>query len=570
MRGVFRLWKLPILLLAMQVPVLFAQEEPIEHAKKNPVMQQVGINTPQQDTSKTPPKTVQRPLPKFDLPEFVITGIASVDLPKLEKIIIDDSAAVSQPMLKSSENILRDRETLGLEMKNRGGYSQAPTSKYSGFAKAGIGTYFTPQAELQFGQSFPEYFYSLGGNYFLTKGYATNTDQSSGGLIASGGTTLTSSMPILWNAALNGRLGYRSESFRFYGSATPDIQRTLSDFQLQTELENQTSNYFPYLAGISLESFSISDSSASKTETRLDLNYQTSFPIASLPVQTKLHFMSATGGLGFMDLSAGVQNCWYGDILFEGSLHLYWAKGMAGQNLVRLCPQLMASYQVTSQHRVFVSYETTFIPMTLASNIIANRFLSAVSIVKHEYVTGAGELGIESNWTEAMRSRVSLNVKSARDLPMFSDSSLQGVWMLAYGGQARIVTFCAEMVAKLNSNDYFASNILLRSTKDSFLGGKIPYAPTIEAWCTANHRFGPSMAVSADVKFVGKRTTDIAGTDSLSISKYAVVDVNGEYTPFDFLRLTVGIKNLTDSQFETWRGYKEFPLTLQIDAQIRW
>ncbi len=517
-----------------------------------------------------PINTAQRLLPKIDLPEFVITGVASIDLPKLEKVIIDDSAIVSQQMLKSSENILRDRETLELEMKNREGDSQTQTNKYSGFAKAGIGTYFTPQAELQFGQSFPEYFYSLAGNYFLTKGYASNTDQSSGGLMALGGTTLTSSTPLLRNAALDGSLGYRSESFRFYGSATPDLQRTLSDSHLQTELENQTLNYLPYSAGISLESFSISDSSASTTETRFDLNYQTSFPIASLPVQTKLHFMSATGGLRFMDLSAGVQNYWYSGILFEGSLHLYWAKGMAGQNLVRLCPQLMASYQVTSQHRVYLSYEPIFIPMTLASNSIANRFLSTASIVKHEYVRDAGELGIESNWTEAIRSRVSLNVKSTSDLPMFSDSSRQGVWMLAYGGQARIVTFCAEMVAKLNSNDYFASNILLRSTNDSFFGAKIPYAPTIEAWCTAIHRFGPSMAVSADVRFVGKRTTDVAGTDSLSISNYAVIDVSGEYTPFDFLRLAVGVKNLTDSQYEIWRGYKEFPLTLQVDAQIKW
>jgi hypothetical protein len=567
-RAVLRLWELLILLLAMQTPALIAQEESIEHAKKNPAMQQVGISTLQQDTNKAPTKTTQQPLPKFDLPEFVITGIASIDLPKLEKIMIDDSVSVPQPMVMSSEKILRDRETLELEMKSRGGYSEAEASTYSGFAEAGIGSYFTPQAELQFGQSFQEYFYSLGGNYFLTKGYAPHTDQSSGGVTATGGTTLMSSVPILRNAALNGNSGYRSESFRFYGSATPDLQRTLSDFHLQAQLENQTLNTFPYSAGISLESLDVLDSSALKTETRLDLNYETSFPIASLPIQTKLHFMSATGGVGFMDLSAGVQNYWYGDFLFEGLLHLYWAKGMEGQNLVHLCPQLMASYQVTSQHRVFVSYESLFIPMNLASNIISNRYLSASSVVRQEYVTGEGEFGVESHWTEAIRSRVSLNVKSARDLPMFSDSSRQGVWTLEYGGQARIVTFCAEMVAKLNSNDYFASNILLRSTNDSFLGGKIPYTPAIEAWCSATHRFGTTMAACADVRVAGERTTDLAG--SVVLPKYAVVDVSGEYTPTDFLRLRVEIKNLTDSKFETWRGYREFPFTMQVDAQIKW
>jgi hypothetical protein len=159
-------------------------------------------------------------------------------------------------------------------------------------------------------------------------------------------------------------------------------------------------------------------------------------------------------------------------------------------------------------------------------------------------------------------------VKSARDLPMLSDSSRQGVWMLAYGGEATIVTFCAEMVAKLNSNDYFASNILLRSTKDSFLEGKIPYTPAIEAWCSAVHRFGTAIAVRTDVRFAGERTTDLAG--GMAISNYAVVDVSGEYSPYDFLRLTAGIKNLTDSRFEMWRGYREFPLTVQIEAQMKW
>jgi hypothetical protein len=151
---------------------------------------------------------------------------------------------------------------------------------------------------------------------------------------------------------------------------------------------------------------------------------------------------------------------------------------------------------------------------------------------------------------------------------MFSDSSNQGVWILAYGGRAIIVTFCAEMVAKLNSNDYFASNILLRSTNDSFLGGKIPYTPAIEAWCSAIHRFGTEAAVSAAIRFEGERTADLAGTAMLS--KYAVVDVSGEYAPLNFLRLTAGIKNLTDSKFETWRRYREFPVTIQIDARIKW
>ena len=567
MRGVFRLWEVPVFLLVVQVSL--AQEEQIENTKKNPTARHVEMKAPEHDTSKTQAKTEQRPLPKFDLPEFIITGTASIDLPKLEKIMTDDSADVPRRILKSSEKIPRDRETLELQMNNREGDPLAQAAPYSGFAKAGIGTFFTPQAELQLGRSVPEYFYSLGGKYFLTKGYAPNTDRSSGGFMAYGGTTLTSSsLPVLQDAGFNSKLGYRSESFHFYGSASPDLQRTFSDFQLSAGLENQTVKYLPYSAGISLESLDISDSSASANETRFDLYYQTSFPIASLPVQTRFHFMSASGGLAFMDLSAGVQNYRYGSFLFEGSLHWYWAQGMAGQDMARLCPNIMASYQISFQHRIYISYEPMFVPMTLASNMIVNRFLSAASTVIHEYIRDAGELGVESYWTEALSSRVLLDVKTVRDLPMFSDFSRQGVWLLAYGGTATIATFCAEMVAKLNSNDYFASNILLRSMNDSFTSGKIPYAPAVEFLCSAIHKFGTTVVVSADARFTGERTTDLAGTSALS--KYTVVDVCCEYSPVDYLRLSAGIKNLTDTHFEIWHGYKEFPLTMQFDAQIKW
>jgi len=42
---------------------------------------------------------------------------------------------------------------------------------------------------------------------------------------------------MIQNAALDGGFGYKSESFRFYGSTTPNLQRTISDFQLKVGIE---------------------------------------------------------------------------------------------------------------------------------------------------------------------------------------------------------------------------------------------------------------------------------------------------------------------------------------------
>ena len=556
-----------MLLLFIHTTVLLAQENQKEQEKKNPESQNLNIGAPQQDTNNSVPKAVQRQLPKFDLPEYVITGVASIDLPKAEKISFEDVEDVMYTERKSFGNRQRERETIELEVK-RFDASQAELNTYSGMVQAGIGSYFTPQAGFWFGQSLPNYQYTLGGTYHLTDGFAQHTDQSDGSFTATGRTYLASNVPMIQNAALDGGFGYKSESFRFYGSTTPNLQRTISDFQLKVGIENQVTNDHPYSVGISLDNIDVSDSSVSVNETRFDLNLQTALPIASLPLQMKFHGMTASGGLGFMDVSGGIQNYWYAGMLFEGSLHVYWAEGMAGQSLFRLRPHLTVSYPITSKHRMFVLYKPIIIPMTLASNIRVNRFLSAASSIQHTDVSNAGEIGVESDWNEMVRSRVSFGVKSISDLTMYSDSFRQGVWMSVYNGNVTIITFCAEMVAKFESNDYFASTIMLRSIKNSFLGKRIPYFPLIEAGCRVSHRFKTAIVVNADVKFVGEQQTDFI--EKSKVSGYMVIDVSGEYAPLDFMKLSIGIKNLTDTQYKTWKGYPEFPFTMYVTVQVKW
>ena len=547
--------------------VLLAQENQKEQEKKNPESQNLNIGAPQQDTSISGIKAEQRQLPKFDLPEYVITGVATVDLPKAEKIYFEDVEDIMHIKRKSFGNRQRERETRELEVK-RLDASQAELNTYSGMVQAGIGSYFTPQAGFWFGQSLPNYQYTLGGTYHLTNGFAQHTDQSDGSFTAVGRTYLASIVPTNQNAALDGGFGYKNESFRFNGSTTPDLQRSISDFQLKVGIENQATNNLPYSVGISLDNIDVSDSSVSANETRFDLNLQTDLPIASLPLQMKFHGMTASGGLGFMDVSGGIQHYWYAGMLFEGSLHVYWAEGMAGQSLFRLRPHLTVSYPMTSQHRIYVLYKPMIIPMTLASNIRINRFLSAASPIRHTDVSNAGEIGVESDWNEIVRSRVSLGVKSISDLTMYSDSSRQGVWTSVYNGNVTIITFCAEMVAKFESNDYFASTIMLRSIKNSFLGKRIPYFPLIEAGCRVSHRFKTAIVVSANVRFVGEQQTDFI--EKSKISGYTVINVSGDYAPLDFMKLSFGIKNLTDARYETWKGYPEFPLTMYVTVQVKW
>jgi hypothetical protein len=303
-------------------------------------------------------------------------------------------------------------------------------------------------------------------------------------------------------------------------------------------------------------------------EWSLEFYGQRPAPIFSLPLQMNLRFLSASEGLGFVDLSGGIEKYAYAGVLLSGSLHLYWAKGMEGQNTVSLRPHMLASYQVTVNHRVYASFEPRFVSQTRASNMYQNQFLSTSSAIRHTDVSNAGEIGLESDWSLWIRSRFSLGVKTVQDLPLFSDITRQGVWITAYGGEITIVIFCAEMFAKLASNDYFASSLLVRSAKESSLDGQVPYMPAVEVECKGSHNFGPAAVASLRLRYVGERSADFTGKSKLP--RYVVTDVESAYEVLHGLKISAGIKNLFDVKYEVWRGYQEFPLTLQIALQIRW
>ena len=540
-----------------------AQDIPVEGTKKNPESRRVDVPVPKKDSAAASP---ERPLPKFDLPEYVITGSSSAGAPVLEKLSAADDSGSRGWIPRMPESRRRDRTTpdLGPAADALNGSNDT----YSGFIRAGMGMYFSPSAELEFGRILPDFQYTIGGNYHLTDGYAKNTKQSDGSFSAHGSTVLSTENAALNNARITGDAGFRSASFRFYGSTLPELERTLTTYRLGASTENQSGGGFPYSAGFRIRSFSAGDSSRSEGETELQLYTSFTIPVASLPVLWNLDVFTASGGLSYLDASGAVQNYAFAGLLLGGAVHLTWAVGMAGQNILRLRPHFSVVYQFNERHRFYAMYAPGVEPNTLWNMMEHNRYLSSSSVIRHEDVTDAGELGVESRWSTALDTKLSFGVQSIQNLPVYADTGMQGIWLLAYGGRATAVTISAEAVAKLTPNDYFSTGILLRSVRDPFFGGRIPYSPDVEAGCRVSHNFGAAVVVNADVRFVGGQKADPAGKNT--IPGYTVVNVGGDYMPLEHLKFSLNIDNLTDARYEQWLGYREFPLTARAAIQIKW
>lgn len=544
-----------------------AQDRVKENEKKNPEPENLQIVDTVENSAQSTTAANKQKLPAFDLPEYIITGVGSSDIQNVDKVSIDDTTYLVPRKIKSTREDRRDRQSLENEIMS-GKVRQQDGRLYTGMIKGGMGSYFSPQASVWFGQTSSRIQYDIGGMYFLTKGFKENTDKSEGSITADGKMSLLSDGPLFHNSIVNAAFLYKSESFRLYGSVDPHLQRTLSEFNLNVGIENQASSIFPYTAKVTFNNFRVADSSSSVNQSCIDVFIQSPMTVSSLPFQLKFYGMLTQTGIGFLDVSGGIQNYWYGGVEFNGALHIYGAKGQEGQQMIRIRPHIKILYPMTKNHSIYAVYDPQVAPLQLESIIRVNKYLSADSRIKHSNITQAGEVGLESEWNENLSSRVSFGVKTIDDLAMFSDSSRQGIWTTMYGGEATIATFSAEMVAKFNPNDYFASNVILRSTKNSFLNTRIPYFPVIEAGCSISHYFGRTIVASIGLRFVGDRQADLMGKST--VSRYLVVDASSDYRAFDFLKFSLEIKNLTNTKYSVWRGYQEFPITIQLSAQVKW
>jgi outer membrane receptor protein involved in Fe transport len=547
-----------LLLLAGTMSIL-AQE------KVNPEMRSLEVTDSTSNNIQESQPRNERPLPKFDLPEFVITGVAATDLPKFDKLA--PSADIAEPSWTWEKNTYtRDNETIELGVTSRDLFTRTLPLGSTGVARFCEGTFFSTQADVRSAYILPDMRFVFDGNYHRTKGFTDHTDQSGGGIDGTIHTILEPEMEVLRHTELDGGLGYQSEAYHLYGSNVPDRERTTSVFHLGTVLSNNIDSDHFVTAHVNFSTLTVQDSS-SNTENQFQLGAQTILRAWDIPIDTRGEISITSHGVSIVDFSGRVNDLHLSDVFFQAALHLTWAKG-TGQNIVRIKPQVFASYSLIPKYRLFVSYAPEVVPMSLSKILETNRYVSAFTAIQNQDITHAGELGVEALWTDDIRSRAAIRVHSISDYGVFTDSVTKGVWDVQYNGRATIVSFVIETFATLTRNDYFSSSFELQSLHHELYGNNVPYIPSLEFSGYYVHEFTPQISGILTAHCVGKRDADVNGTATLPA--YLTIDMQGKYSVLNWLNVKFEIENLTNTKYDVWQGYQEFPFMLLAGCSVQW
>lgn len=529
--------------------------------------------TPESRRDLTPPLAKSEPsLPSIDLPEFVITGLASIDLPKVEKKMELGSPAGDVhvgPSPIQRERPIGSAPGSGLESN-----ILMPVEKFSGNARLGFGSFRMPTFAAGIVQPLGDAVLGASAHYARSTGFAPWTSWSEGGFAASIGLPVDLTPVGPSRAALSGRFGLDSRTFHWYGRRQPSAGREISSLFGGAGLSGAVGAGWRGALDVDLRSTNVIDTTSTVNEGSSRVQLAADGRVADLPFTAGVELLaSGRSNSAGSAISATVFHAtgrWdpMEGVAITAGVRLGLLKGELGQNETRLFPLIRLQFVINEQHRLVGAYEPSPSPITLVSSIDAHRFLSSRSTLRHAVWTNAGRFGIESDWTQDLRTRFEVEAGTADDLAMVADTAGAGSWNLMYGG-ASTTAFRAECIAKMRGNDYFSATVIMRASTNAASGLHIPYLPSFEGRLSYVAVMAPALTLRASLQIVHEREAAWAGP-SVTLPGYSVVDLHGSYALTSNVTLWTSVTNLMNVVYEHWKGYQEPPFRLSAGAAVAW
>jgi hypothetical protein len=511
-------------------------------------------------------------LPQFELERFVITGAASIDLPDVDKIVIDEP--MGAPELMNPLKAPRDRSTFDFLAGPKESSAQNIRSMTNVLFQASVGTFLTSNIGLWVSLKDADNFVSGDVQYGSSRAYVPFANRSEGHLGVMGGMTFHGPSEWYDGGMLKGSLGYGSKTYRFFGSATPSVTRTVSDFSIGADYNSSKEFLSQYDGHAGFSVAGVSDSSASVTETRFDIGAGYSFVLGSVPIDSRvgLSLLSSNGsGEGTLPLFEGglkTHRIWLGNLFLQGAGQFFVTQGMLGQKLARLYPQLEIGYRFLETTVFSVGYLGRVQFNSLGGLLQLHPYLAARSTIRQTDVPIDIFAALETGWSEYLRTRLSARYQSMRDYPLFTEGGRKGFWTTAYFGTTELSTFQADLFAKFTANSYFTLSLAANSSKNSVTNWKVPYVPDVQLDASVSYEPVQRLTIMPTVRVVDRRVPDLYATTRMKA--YVVFGLRGGYSLLQSLDVFVDFQNLTNSNYEAWNGYRSTPFVLSAGLSIRW
>ena len=532
--------------------------------KPAPPQREVNVEGVKQDSSD------EAQLPKISLPEFDITGHEIVSLGAGTKGLSEDRWTARGTTLADPGKRESPMTSLGSTATPQ---LQVGAAGFTGRVYGGFGSFRTPSFDMRLGVLLPSTGFLLKSGYKSSSGHVPFADYREGHVALTANTRFSIDSRVLREASLSADLGFRGKSFQFYGSPTPDLQRTLKMVGGSIAISSEAGQ-ISYKTGFELRAFNLSDSSRSE-EREASIFFEGERPIDPATIKVSANFwrdshVSASYGQNPFINTVSVSVLYpVGDrIQLNGGLALYHMRGSLGSGAVRVLPAAGVSWLAEDWLSLFARFSPTVQRFTLSALVERNPYVAADAFISHPESSTDVTIGASVEPGRNVRGTTTFKYQQVKNFPLFVESSAGGVWDVEYFGRTRVVEIQGELSVDLTETEQVSLSALFRNTENSETNSAVPYTPKAQLSAMYRYLFPIGITLEARVRVVGSHHTDLNATNS--IPGFVLCDLLAEYGIIP--RLTAGctIENLFNDRQERWRGYAGFPRSGTLFVRYNW
>ncbi len=536
---------------------------------------------------ETPPVTSFRPdttLPKVQVPEFVITGKAEVELPRAYKpsIEIDSSFFQNKDLTGTVLNVPADLSLSRQQLASGNGFPDL-------FVKASIGHYTTANYIVSGAAETKEGWVlngSINGGY--SNGFIPYTMQRDFSVRAGVSKDLKFAQSEVSSNSIG--FGYSRSSYYLYGQiipASPYLRKT-DNVSLGIS-SNMDLGDVPLAIGLNFDRSSISDY-WNAVESSIGLDGSTQIPLpsgwivgnASLyfgnhninqesPSPVPLLYGLVTGlnrSMYHFKVGADYTNASVArDFTYSLGVNYFQYRDESANGIAKIYPDVRVDYKLNGNVAFFASYEGTIRQPTLVSLMSIDRYVDASSALlstqDYAVITLGSRVGISNTVSLTPQFSASLS----RDYPMFVSVPDNSSY-LVYADRATLLSFAVRA-------NYIAENFNADATLQFQRGttstlSSIPNLSPVNFEMNLGYEFVPHLTLHVQMLLLSQRYADLTLTDK--VSSAGLLDAGLSYDvkigtlPIEFF---VDGKNLFNQRYFIWQGYQEFPLSLFVGFSSR-
>jgi hypothetical protein len=505
----------------------------------------------------------------IDLPDFVITGKQSVQIPTATKRKPDFVSTISQefllpqyspeelPLLISSEATPEHPDINSLR------------EYYNSSLKIQIGRYSLPVGEFNLNQSFGSYLVSAkvwGSNI---KEYIPNAGFNTSGVSLSNDFFFSTKSDFLTGAKLKLYADYSRNSYKLFGTIDPTFLRETSNGNALFSLSSSYNRWVSY--GFDLGGNILTMDESGFKETNINMKGSLEFKVNDLSL----------GGSGYFTKQILEKNISQKDgatfVSVEGFAKLFPSSSVfikvgadysngASENC--FSPFGSVEYKIDNGFTAFVEYKphAEFIN---ATNFLRNNVYLSPGIIDNvfsKYKTNISGL-FKYEYEKIFSISLEAGYSNVSNYFYFEDIVNRGKFDLLVLPEVSISSAGFNLIIYPNGYGYFLGDIKLKSAKSSS-GNFITYEPKVSSMLTYGYDFANGFGFKLQYQLAFDTFTDMANTNKLD--NFHNVSIVLNYEILRGLKLTADFQNILNRTNFVWKQYQEKLFDVLFGIEYRW